>query len=294
MYTEGIPRIIYQTWETKELHPDMHAAMQTWIDLNPEYEHKLFDANDRRRYVEQNYPPRVLEAYDKLRPGTYQTDFWRYCILYKTGGVNVDIDCVCLAPLRDTIEDEDTFVSGLAPSYEFAIWVGFVAAQKDHPFLKVCLDHVVRNIETDFYGKSGVWPTGPVAAGIAVNRLGGYPDRQPYKLGINTRHNISFKLLNFVRQHKSVFNEAGDEIMITKYEGYSPYRNATIIPYHKAWREGKIYHYDNPSRVRAIKQAWRMVTTTQGRRHSRNVMRKKFRKLLKRIRAPLRSLGAWR
>jgi len=284
MRTNCIPKIIYQTWETKDLDPSMRAAMQSWIDLNPDYEHRLFDAQDRYDYIKTHFPERTLKAYERLRPGTYQADFWRYCVLYKTGGVNVDIDCVCLAPLDQTIQSGDTFVSGLAPSYEFAIWVGFVAAQQGHQFLQVSLDHVIRNIETDFYGQSGVWPTGPVAAGIAVNRYAGLPDKTHYKLGINQRNGMELRLLDFNRETKSVYNDAGVLLMNTKYEGYTAYYKVNAIPYAKAWREGKIYHYEGRSLLRASKQLWRMVSTRQGRKHCGNLWRRFLSKWLLRVR----------
>ena len=270
-----ISKIIYQTWETKDLDPNMRAAMQTWIDMNPEYEHRLCDAKDRRDFVAEHFSERILKAYDKLRPGTYQADFWRYCVLYMTGGICVDIDVQCKLPMSTVISDSDEFVSGKAPSYEFAIWVGFVAARKGHPFLKLALDKVVHNIETDYYGEGGVWPTGPVATGIAVNRYAGLPDRHPYKLGINTRGDYKFKLLPFDSKTKEVLNDAGEVVMMINYDGYITYRNKTVIAYPIAWREGKIYHYDKPSKIRAMKQAWRMVTTRQGRRYSKSLIGQK-------------------
>lgn len=269
MTVSRIPKIIYQTWETRDLDPKMHAAMQSWIDLNPEYRHELFDAGDRRAFVKAHFPARVLNAYDRLVPGTYQADFWRFCILHVTGGINVDIDCVCMLPISTAIAPTDEFVSGKAPSHPFAIWVGFVASRPGHPFLKASLEQVIRNIETDYYGRSGVWPTGPVAAGFAVNRYGNCRIRRPYALGWNERGGQTFKLLSFERATKEVRNEAGDVVMLTKYDGYLAYRRKAVVPYSQSWLEGAIYHYDKPSRLRRMRHLLRLVSTVQGRRYLR-------------------------
>jgi mannosyltransferase OCH1-like enzyme len=37
-----------------------------------------------------------LYAFDKLKPGAYKADLWRYCILYKKGGIYLDIKYRCV------------------------------------------------------------------------------------------------------------------------------------------------------------------------------------------------------
>ena len=48
---------------------------------NPIFEHHLFDDNDCREFIKNNFPEVVLQAYDGLIPGAYKADLWRYCIL---------------------------------------------------------------------------------------------------------------------------------------------------------------------------------------------------------------------
>ena len=86
-----ISRVIYQTWETKELPPDMAHAVQQLKDANPGFVHELFDDTDCREFIRTNFPEEVLYCYDTLRPGAYKADLWRYCILYIHGGIYLDI-----------------------------------------------------------------------------------------------------------------------------------------------------------------------------------------------------------
>jgi len=51
------PRIIHQTVEDKNnVSCESLACMQTWMDMNPGYEHRLVDAKDRHDFVATYYP----------------------------------------------------------------------------------------------------------------------------------------------------------------------------------------------------------------------------------------------
>jgi mannosyltransferase OCH1-like enzyme len=86
-----IPLCIYQTWHTTNLPPKMQQAVNTIKAHNPEFQHFLYDDNMCREFIRNNFPEDVLRAYDLLIPGAYKADLWRYCILYKKGGIYLDI-----------------------------------------------------------------------------------------------------------------------------------------------------------------------------------------------------------
>ena len=90
-YYPVIPLNIYQTWHTKDLPPLMRNAVNKIIRMNPRFNYKLFDDNDCRNFIKDNFNEDVLNAFDTLIPGAYKADLWRYCILYKNGGVYLDI-----------------------------------------------------------------------------------------------------------------------------------------------------------------------------------------------------------
>ena len=58
---------------------------------NPEFEHHILDASEQREFIKANFEADVLLAYDTLIPAAFKADLWRYCILYKKGGIYVDI-----------------------------------------------------------------------------------------------------------------------------------------------------------------------------------------------------------
>jgi len=222
----------------------MLNAVESWIDRNPEYKHQLHDDLDCRNFIADSFSARYLAAYDKLRPGAYKADFWRYCLLCIEGGVYVDIDTVCEASLSSFLKPSDQLVSVRGPFLDFAIWQGFLAVAQGHPLIEATLEHVVSNIERCFYGESGVWPTGPAAMGIAINRYARVPDRHPFNVGINDRGEHRLTLMRHSGKSKQISDCDGNYLFNAKYDGYVALRNSSSVPYPDAWRERRVYRRD--------------------------------------------------
>ena len=80
-YESIIPLNIYQTWHTTtDLPPLMNKNVELIKSNNPRFNYYLFDDNDSRLFIQNNFPSKVLNAYDSLIPGAYKADLWRYCI----------------------------------------------------------------------------------------------------------------------------------------------------------------------------------------------------------------------
>ena len=88
-----IPKHIYQSWHSKEVHPNVQKKV---IDVmkanNPEYTHEIYTDDEIDKYVHDNYDGEIVECYDKIDIIVAKVDFWRYLILYKQGGIYLDID----------------------------------------------------------------------------------------------------------------------------------------------------------------------------------------------------------
>ena len=88
VYHSIIPLNIFQTWWTKEfLTPSMFESVNTIKTNNPKFNYQLFDDTDCCNFIQKNYGNDVLNAYNTLIPGAYKADLWRYCVLYKLGGI---------------------------------------------------------------------------------------------------------------------------------------------------------------------------------------------------------------
>jgi mannosyltransferase OCH1-like enzyme len=74
----------------------MNDCVNSIKTKNPDFIHHLFDDDDCRNFIKDNFPEDVLYAYDTLIPGAYKADLWCYCILYKKGGIYLDIKFNCV------------------------------------------------------------------------------------------------------------------------------------------------------------------------------------------------------
>jgi hypothetical protein len=61
-----IPLHIYQTWHTKNLPPKMRECVDKLKRDNPDFTHHLFDDDDCRKFIYDNFDPEVLDAFDKM------------------------------------------------------------------------------------------------------------------------------------------------------------------------------------------------------------------------------------
>jgi len=91
-YVMPIPKIIYQTWKDKNLSSNLLKIRDNIIKLNPDYKIILYDDKEIDEFIKSNFDEYVYNAYSKLNIGAARADFWRYCILYKFGGIYLDFD----------------------------------------------------------------------------------------------------------------------------------------------------------------------------------------------------------
>jgi mannosyltransferase OCH1-like enzyme len=94
-YNSIIPCTIYQTWITKDLPDDIKENIQHNKECNPKFEFLLYDDDDCRVFMEDNFVDYILEAYDKLGSYESKSEFWSYCILYINGGIYADLKFKC-------------------------------------------------------------------------------------------------------------------------------------------------------------------------------------------------------
>jgi mannosyltransferase OCH1-like enzyme len=110
-YDQNIPKTIIQTTYSRNIENILHYnSILSYIELNPEYEYKIFDNNDSRLFIKNNFDEYILIAYDLIIPGAFKADFFRYCYLYINGGCYFDCKSILRVPLRNIINKDDTFL----------------------------------------------------------------------------------------------------------------------------------------------------------------------------------------
>ena len=190
---------IFLTWHDKNsLTSDMGKNIESIKQANPSFEIRLFDDNDCRKYIQENYPD-ALFAFDRVIPGAYKADLWRYIVLFLEGGIYMDIKFAPVnnfsfeALLSVHLSEEKSDTSGLMlvvdqPHYNvmpvatnlqvlksnaanyysssMKIYNGLmVALEKKNPVLKCFIDQSLQNIYQTSRGSSYLDPTGPGLCG---------------------------------------------------------------------------------------------------------------------------------
>lgn len=155
-----IPKNIFQSWITKDLHPTIQDKVNEMLELNPTYKHKIYTDLEISEFVNTNYPGKISECFNRLTIPVAKVDFWRYLVLYKHGGVYVDLDSSINISLDDFIRDDDeAIITAETNPNTYVQWA--LMFNKEHPILKNVIDLIVDNIENNSYPNDILNMTGP-------------------------------------------------------------------------------------------------------------------------------------
>ena len=182
-----IPNIIHQTFISKILPLEIGKIIQHNKQICSGCKFVFYDDNDCDLFIKNNFEEKIYNAYNKINPvyGAMKADFFRYCVLYKVGGIYLDIKSVINYPIFKIIKKEDVCVLDIprndlewwrknSPTYEQ--WILMFAP--NHPYLLEMINQMVYYIETKYAPDSRICKstkskilhvTGPDAVTNAIN-----------------------------------------------------------------------------------------------------------------------------
>ena len=165
-----IEKNIFQSWYTTELHSDIQEKINYYKKINPEYTYHLYKDEDMDNFVNENFEGEIAECYNRLNIIVAKVDFWRYLVLYKYGGVYLDMDSSIEKPLKELINDTDeAIITAEGNPGKYVQW-GLIFA-KEHPILKKTIEFVVHNIKNNSYPNDILKMTGPNVYTNAINAI---------------------------------------------------------------------------------------------------------------------------
>jgi mannosyltransferase OCH1-like enzyme len=222
-----IPNNIFQTWHTKKLPLRMFQMMKKIKKLNPGFKYYLFDDNDCRNFIQKNFDNDVLNAYDNLIPGAYKADLWRYCILYKYGGIYIDIKYHPVNNFKffNLLKKEHWVLDNGAGG----IYNALMVCKNNNEILLKAINQIVINVKNKFYGNNFLEPTGP---------------------GLLAKYFTNEEMLNFDIKHILTGQNDYDKCILFNnrkilqcYKGYLKDRDkhSKIKHYSILWQERNIY-----------------------------------------------------
>lgn len=113
LYTEvpqvarKIPNHVYQTWVRPVLPFVLALEVRRFRRLNPDYSFSFFDDQQMAGYMDSNYAGHpILKVFKDVRMPVVKADIWRYCVLFREGGIYCDIKSTLTVPLREILHDD--------------------------------------------------------------------------------------------------------------------------------------------------------------------------------------------
>jgi mannosyltransferase OCH1-like enzyme len=224
--SKNIPANIFQTWNSKNLPPNMKACVSRLKRQNPKFKHSLYDDDDCRNFIVEYFDSDVVDAFDRLIPGAYKADLWRYCVLYIKGGIYIDIKFECCEGFTcEELLDKSHYVLDRQEHAEpgnSLVYNGVMVSPSNNPVLLTCIKRIVSNVQNQEFGYNPLYPTGPGLLGEV--------------LGKNTDIDLSFSsdakyILFGKRQIFQVYPEYREE-----QQKIHPGKS-----YHDLWKKGIVY-----------------------------------------------------
>ena len=228
---DRIPRILHHTHSRRDLPLAITRNIARIRNLNPGWDYHFYDDAARAEYIRAEYGEEVLNYYLRINReyGAARADLFRYLVLYKQGGVYMDVKSGASRPFDEVLRPYDSYLLshwknnrndafrnwGIHPELkdmkkgEFQQW--FIMTVPGHPFLKSVIEHVLANIDRYVPGihRTGAHAvfrvTGPIAYSLAILPL---LDRYPHRIvDAEDDLGLSYSIFSAIgaQEHKTVF-----------------------------------------------------------------------------------------
>jgi mannosyltransferase OCH1-like enzyme len=160
----SIPKNIFQTHKSMiyvNSKPKLSIAMSSWLKFSNEFNHYFYNNGMCDKFMKENFDETIYGAYSMLPMGVMKADLWRYCVIYKNGGIYADVDAVCNVDPNIFIGTAELIVSPEIGNPYFCQWT--FAAPAGSPILKSIIDlSVHRILNTQIKGEHIIhYITGP-------------------------------------------------------------------------------------------------------------------------------------
>ena len=225
-----IPLNIFQTWSTLNLTPYLSESVNNIKNNNPEFNYELYDDQMCHDFIKTHFKPDVLYTYDKILPGAYKSDFWRYCILYIKGGIYLDIKFKSNVKLIYLTDREYLVRDRIGINNKKGIYQAIMICKKENILLKKLINHIVHRCKNNIMGLNPLELTGPQLVS----------------------HYLSKSLIDSLEFY---FHTSGDKVMFKNFtifyynskkyreEQRNENKNLNKLRYYDMWSFCDIYYY---------------------------------------------------
>lgn len=162
-----IPRTIYQSWHTKDLPASVLTKVNQMKALNPTYTHYIYTDEEIDSFVKNHYDGLVYTCFKRLG---HIVDMWRYLILYKFGGIYLDMDSTITKSLDSLILDTDEAIITAETNPDVYVQWAMIFA-KGHPILNKTIEIIINKIQRNENDNYIHTLTGPTVYSKAISKV---------------------------------------------------------------------------------------------------------------------------
>lgn len=93
-----IPKNIFITHKSMSYinsKPQLRICLNSWLKHKNNYKIFFYDDAACDSFIKNNFSEKVYKAYTRLPLSVMKSDLWRYCVIYKYGGIYTDADAEC-------------------------------------------------------------------------------------------------------------------------------------------------------------------------------------------------------
>ena len=142
-----IPKHIFITHKSipyVNSNPIHKKCIQSWTKHKNTHKCFFYDNKMCHDFMKTHFSGDVYQAYRRLPMAVMRADLWRYCVIYKYGGIYADADAMCLVHPNLFTNAKTQLVCGPENSTHLSQW--FFASPKNSPILKAVIDLSVKRI----------------------------------------------------------------------------------------------------------------------------------------------------
>ena len=155
-----IPKNIFQAWHSDNLPNSVKFCIENIKKCNPNFNHYLYNDEKCREFIKKHFSNDVLNTYDSIVPTAIKIDLWRYCVLYKYGGIYLDVKYFCVNGFNfNYLINKEYFCKDFD---KIGIYNAIIICKPNNEIMKKCIYSVVKNVNHNFYGNASTEPTGPL------------------------------------------------------------------------------------------------------------------------------------
>jgi len=188
----AIPKVIYQTYKTEQLPLIFKWHISRLKKNNPDYDYQFYNDEKIASFIETEFGSDIFKLYNRINIGAAKADFFRYAILYKKGGVYLDIDSRILNKIDSFVFEKDAAVISNESNGEYFIQFALFF-EANHPFLEKTIELLISNLKNNSYPFDTHKMTGPTVYSKAIKQCMETNPEIPHRiLGIDYEQNIQF------------------------------------------------------------------------------------------------------